>query len=230
MRDNALININTLEAARQVGVRRYLFTSSACVYPVHAQTRVDVTPLSEDMAWPADPQDGYGSEKLYIEKLCGYYASDYGLDVRMARLHNVFGPMGTWEGGREKAPAALCRKVAQAVKKGLDFIEVWGDGKQTRTFCYIDDCLEGLRRLMDSGYREPLNLGSAELVSINRLADLIMRIADVNLEKVHRPGPEGVRGRSSDNRLAGEVLGWTPTIPLVDGLAPTYAWIRNQVR
>ena len=186
-------------------------------------------PLAEHMAFPAQPQDGYGWEKLYTEKLCQYYHEDHGIDVRVVRFHNIYGPYGTWTGGREKAPAALCRKVAEAVRDGKDFIEIWGDGLQTRTFCHIDDCLEGLWRIMQSGHREPLNLGRDEMVSINELADIVMKVAGVSLRKVHVDGPQGVRGRNSDNALAKKVLGWAPVIDLEAGLGRTYPWIRDQV-
>jgi len=229
MRDNVLININTLEAARKAGVRRYLYTSSACIYPEHLQSKVDVLPLSEDMAYPANPQDGYGWEKLYTEKLCQYTHAEYGLDVRIVRFHNIYGPLGTWQGGREKAPAAICRKVAEAVQNGNASVEIWGDGEQTRSFCYIDDCIKGLRMLMDSGYSEPLNLGRDEMVSINQLADIVMKVAEAPLNKIHVPGPQGVRGRNSDNSHCQEILSWSPEIDLETGIKMTYDWIKEQV-
>ncbi|MBI3315384.1 MAG: NAD-dependent epimerase/dehydratase family protein, partial [Candidatus Omnitrophica bacterium] len=179
MRNNVTINLNTLEAAARAKVKRYLYTSSACIYPQHLQTETDVVPLKESMAYPANPQDGYGWEKLYTEKLCRYYREERGLETRIVRFHNMYGPLGTWRGGREKAPAALCRKVAEAILTKKDPIELWGDGEQTRTFCYIDDCIKGLNLLMESGHSEPLNLGSDEIVTINELADLVMRIAGV---------------------------------------------------
>lgn len=229
MRDNVTINIHTLEAARKAGVKRYLYTSSACVYPEHLQSEADVVPLAEHMAYPAQPQDGYGWEKLYTEKLCRYYGEEHGIDMRIVRFHNIYGPYGTWTGGREKAPAALCRKVAEAVRDGKDHIEIWGDGLQTRTFCHIDDCLEGLWRIMQSGHREPLNLGRDEMASINDLADIVMRAAGVKLRKVHVDGPQGVRGRNSDNSLAKKILGWAPAINLETGIGRTYPWIRDEV-
>jgi nucleoside-diphosphate-sugar epimerase len=230
LHDNALINLNTIEAARLNGVGRYLYTSSACVYPEYRQQDADVTPLKEGDAYPAQPQDAYGWEKLFSERLCLHYAEDYGIEIRIVRFHNIFGPLGTWDGGREKAPAALCRKVATAKLTGSPEIEIWGDGRQTRSFCYIDDCLEGLSRLMASDWREPLNLGQDRLVSIDELADLIAAIAGVKIAKRHVAGPQGVRGRNSDNGRLRRVLGWEPEISLEEGLARTYAWIESQVR
>jgi GDP-D-mannose 3', 5'-epimerase len=230
LHDNALININTIEAARKNGIARYLYASSACIYPDYLQDEADVTPLREEDAYPAMPQDAYGWEKLVAERLCGYYAQDYGLEIRIARFHNIFGPLGTWDGGREKAPAALCRKIARAKLTGEPEIEIWGDGEQTRSFCYIDDCVTGLHRLMRSGYTEPLNLGQDRMVSINELADLIAEIAGCPIAKKHVDGPQGVRGRNSDNTRLREVLGWEPQISLEEGLARTYAWIEEQVR
>jgi len=229
LHNNALINIHTLEAARASGARRYLFTSSACVYPEFLQTTAEVRPLREEDAYPADPQDAYGWEKLITERLCAHYRMDYGLETRMVRFHNIFGPLGTYQGGREKAPAALCRKVAEAKLTGKAVIEIWGDGEQTRSFCYIDDCVEGLCRLMRSEYREPLNLGQDRMVTINQLADLIAEIAGVRLEKRHVPGPQGVRGRNSDNTRLRQVLGWEPRVSLEEGLARTYAWIEGEL-
>jgi GDP-D-mannose 3', 5'-epimerase len=230
LRHNALINIGTLEAARMSGVKRYLFTSSACVYPEYRQLVPEAAALKEEDAYPADPQDAYGWEKLITEQLCSHYRRDYGLQTRIVRFHNIFGPYGTWTGGREKAPAALCRKVAVAKLAAEHEIEVWGDGEQTRSFCYIDDCVEGIYRLMNSDFREPLNLGQDRMISINELADSIAGIAGVRLKKIHVPGPQGVRGRNSDNTLLQKVLGWTPQISLEDGLAFTYRWIEEQVR
>jgi len=230
LHDNALINLNTLDAARQANVARYLFTSSACVYPEFKQTDAAVTPLKEDDAYPAGPQDAYGWEKLIAERLCMHYRDDYGLETRIVRFHNIFGPLGTWTGGREKAPAAMCRKVAVAKMTGATEIEIWGDGEQTRSFCYIDDCIEGLVRLMASDYHEPLNLGQDRLVSINQLADLVCHIAGVTLVRRHVDGPQGVRGRNSDNTRLRDVLGWEPRVSLEDGLERTYAWIENEVR
>jgi nucleoside-diphosphate-sugar epimerase len=229
MHNNALINIHTLEAARQNRVSRYLFTSSACIYPEYLQDVADVAPLREADAYPAQPQDAYGWEKLFIERLCGHYREEHALETRVVRFHNIFGPCGTWEGGREKAPAALCRKVATAKLTGEPVVEIWGDGEQTRSFCYIDDCTEGLLRLMRSDYPHPLNLGQDRMVSINELADMIAGIAGVRIEKRHIEGPQGVRGRNSDNTQLREVLGWEPRIPLENGLSRTYEWIEQQV-
>lgn len=218
-----------MEAARLNGVERYLYTSSACIYPEHLQTDADVVPLKEDDAYPAAPQDAYGWEKLFTEKLAEYFASDFGLDTRIVRFHNIFGPYGTWDGGREKAPAALCRKVAQAEDNGA--VEIWGDGLQTRSFCYVDDCVEGIYRLMQSPYREPLNLGTDRMVTINELAEIVIAISGKQgIELKHVEGPQGVRGRNSDNTKLREVLGWEPRISLEDGLEPTYRWIEKQVR
>ncbi|HEX7120092.1 MAG TPA: NAD-dependent epimerase/dehydratase family protein [Longimicrobiales bacterium] len=228
--NNALINFHTLEAARVNGVARYLYTSSACIYPEYRQTDANVVPLKEEDAYPAQPQDAYGWEKLITERLCAYYREDYGLETRTVRFHNIFGPLGTWEGGREKAPAALCRKIAMAKLKGEREIEIWGDGEQTRSFCYIDDCVEGIYRLMRSDYGEPLNLGQDRLVTINELADMVAEAAGVEIIKRHVPGPQGVRGRNSDNTRLRAVLGWEPQVSLEDGLARTYAWIERQVR
>ena len=230
LHNNALINIHTLEASRANHVSRYLFTSSACVYPEYRQTSNKVVPLKEEDAYPAYPQDAYGWEKLMIERLVMHYRDDYGLDTRTVRFHNIFGPLGTWDGGREKAPAAICRKVAMAKLSGSDEIEIWGDGEQTRSFCYIDDCVKGLYTLMRSNYREPLNLGQDRLISINELVDLVSRIAGVRLAKRHIDGPQGVRGRNSDNTKLRKVLGWEPEISLEEGLARTYGWIEEQVR
>jgi GDP-D-mannose 3',5'-epimerase len=228
LHNNALINLHTLAAARAHAVQRYLYTSSACVYPEHLQTRADVTPLREEDAYPADPQDAYGWEKLFTEKACQYYSLEYGLPTRIVRFHNIYGPSGTFEGGREKAPAALCRKVGLASEPGA--IELWGDGLQTRSFCYIDDCVEGIYRLMRSEYAEPLNLGSEEMVSINELAELIISISGKRqIDIRHVEGPQGVRGRNSDNSRLREVLGWEPQTRLADGLVPTYQWIEKQL-
>ena len=227
-RNNILINANMLEASRQNGVKRFLFSSSACVYNQSKQKDPEVTPLREEDAYPADPEPGYGWEKLFAEELCRYYYQDFGFETRIVRFHNVYGPLGTYDGGKEKAPAAISRKVAQAPDSGE--IEVWGDGEQTRSFMYIDDCVEGLIRIMASDYREPLNLGSNELISINELVDIVSRIAGKQLTKRHNlAGPQGVRGRNSDNaRLLG-VLGWEPTIRLEQGLTLTYNWIASRV-
>ena len=230
LHNNVLINTHTLEAARLNGVERYLYTSSACVYPEYRQMDTAVVPLREEDAYPAAPQDAYGWEKLVSERLCLHYGEEYGIATRIVRFHNIFGPLGTWDGGREKAPAALCRKIAAARLTGDPVIDVWGDGEQTRSFCYIDDCVEGLYRLMRSEHREPLNLGQDRMVSINELAQMIASIAGVNVTLRHVPGPQGVRGRNSDNTRLRAVLGWEPRITLEEGLATTYAWIEDQVR
>ncbi len=227
---NALINLHTLEGAREVGVGRYLYTSSACVYPEHLQLDANVTPLREEQAYPAQPQDAYGWEKLFTELLCGYYSGDYGMETRVARFHNIFGPEGTWEGGREKAPAAICRKVAYAKLTGNPKVEVWGDGEQTRSFCYIDDCLEGLYRLMRSDHRDPLNIGQDRMVTINELVDMAAAAGGIRVERVHVVGPQGVRGRNSDNSRLRAVLDWEPAVTLEDGITRTYEWIEEQVR
>lgn len=228
LRNNALINLHTLDAARVNGVRRYLFSSSACIYPEHLQLDANVAALKEEDAFPAEPQDAYGWEKLVSELACLYYAGDYGMETRIVRFHNIYGPYGTYDGGREKAPAALCRKVAGVPDGGE--IEVWGDGEQTRSFCYIDDCVEGIYRLMQSDYREPLNLGTDRMVTINELAGIIMTVAGKRQIAIrHIDGPQGVRGRNSDNTRLRDVLGWEPGISLEDGLDRTYRWIEKQV-
>ena len=229
LRNNALINLHTMDAARVHGVERYLYTSSACIYPDYLQEDANVTPLKEADAYPASPQDAYGWEKLFTEKLAEYYTSDFGLDTRTVRFHNIFGPFGTWDGGREKAPAAICRKVAKA--DNGESIEIWGDGLQTRSFCYIDDCVEGIYRLMQSDFTSPLNLGTDRMVTINELAEMVIAASgkhDISLE--HVDGPQGVRGRNSDNTLLRDVLGWEPEISLEEGLASTYRWIEKQVQ
>jgi GDP-D-mannose 3', 5'-epimerase len=230
LHNNSLINAHTLEAARVNGVERYLYTSSACVYPEYKQMDADVTPLREEDAYPAQPQDAYGWEKLIAERLCIHYREDYALETRIVRFHNIFGPLGTWQGGREKAPAAICRKVAAAKVSGNPDIEIWGDGEQTRSFCYIDDCITGIYKLMQSDYREPLNLGQDRLVTINQVVDIVARIADIVVVKKHVPGPQGVRGRNSDNSRLRKALNWEPGISLEEGLARTYSWIEDQVR
>ena len=230
LHNNSLINLHTLEAARENGVGRYLYTSSACVYPEFMQTETNVTPLKEADAYPAQPQDAYGWEKLVSERLCMHYAEDYGMETRTVRFHNIFGPLGTWDGGREKAPAAMCRKIAMAKLTGNPEIEIWGDGEQTRSFCYIDDCLEGIHRLMRSDFRKPINLGQDRMVTINQLADMVAEIAGVSIVKKHIEGPMGVRGRNSDNTLLRETLQWEPAISLEEGLAATYGWIEEQAR
>lgn len=229
LRNNSLIDVQTLEAARNNRVRRYLYTSSACVYPEYRQMDADVVLLKEEDAYPAQPQDAYGWEKLMAERLCMHYSEDYGIVTRIVRFHNIFGPEGTWEGGREKAPAALCRKIAIAKLTGDSEIEIWGDGEQTRSFCYIDDCVVGIYKLMLSNYGEPLNLGQDKLISINELADIIADIAGVRIVKRYVSGPQGVRGRNSDNGRLRKVLHWEPQVPLEEGLAKTYAWIEEQV-
>ena len=229
LHNNALINIHTLEAARVNGVRRYLYSSSACVYPEYRQTDANVTPLKEEEAYPAEPQDAYGWEKLMTERLCIHYREDYGIETRIARFHNIFGPLGSWDGGREKAPAALCRKVAMAKLKGERSIEIWGDGQQTRSFCYIDDCVTGIYKLMQSNYHKPLNIGQDRLITIDQLADLVADSAGISVTKRHVPGPQGVRGRNSDNTRLYEVLEWVPQISLEEGIARTYAWIEGEV-
>lgn len=227
-RNNILINAHLLEASRQNGVGCFLFSSSACVYAQDKQMNPEVTPLREEDAYPADPEPGYGWEKLFTEELCRYYFQDFKFETRIVRFHNVYGPLGTYEGGKEKAPAAICRKVALAGTE--DEIEVWGDGEQTRSFMYVEDCVEGLIRLMASDYRGPLNLGTDELVTINELVDLVARIAGKGITKKYNlSGPQGVRGRNSDNARLREVLGWEPSIKLQQGLTLTYKWIEAQV-
>jgi len=228
-RNNILINAHMLEAARQNGVKRYLYSSSACVYAHSKQTDANVLPLKEEDAFPAEPEPGYGWEKLYAEELCRYYWHDYKFETRIVRFHNVYGTLGTYDGGKEKAPAAISRKVALADDGGE--IEVWGDGEQTRSFMYIDDCVEGLIRIMASDYRDALNLGTDELVTINGLVDIISEIAGKKLTKRHNlSGPQGVRGRNSDNSRLRKVLGWEPKILLREGLAITYPWIAGELR
>jgi GDP-D-mannose 3',5'-epimerase len=228
MHNSAAINLNTLNFGVKAGVRKLFYSSSACIYPEHNQRDPENPLCSEDSAYPAAPDSEYGWEKLFSERLCFSYMRNYGVKVRVARFHNIFGPEGTWSGGREKAPAALCRKVAEAQDGGA--IEIWGDGEQTRSFLYIDQCIEGVRRLMDSDFPGPVNIGSEEMVTINQLARLIMDIAGKDLRITHIPGPLGVRGRNSDNRLIAEKLGWKPSRPLREGLETTYRWIEEQVR
>ena len=228
-RNSTMINVHMLEAAHQNGVDRFLFSSSACIYPQYLQKEADVTPLKEEDAYPADPEEGYGWEKLYMEKLCQYYYEDFDFETRMLRFHNVYGPLGTYEGGKEKAPAAISRKVALTPDGGS--IEVWGDGKQTRSFMHVDDCVEGIHRLMLSDYHEPLNLGRDEMITINGLVDLLCDIAGKQLVKEHDLSkPQGVRGRNSDNTRLREVLDWEPQIGLREGLTPTYQWIEEELR
>jgi len=229
MHDNVLINTHMLEAARVNGAKRYFYTSSACVYPGYRQNTAEVTPLKEEHAYPADPEDGYGWEKLFSERQCRHYYEDYGLETRVVRFHNIYGPLGTYDGGREKSPAAICRKMALAEDGGE--IEVWGDGLQTRSYCYIDDCVEGIYRLMRSGFRDPLNLGSDRLVTINELVDLVAAIAGKRVRRRHDLGkPQGVRGRNSDNTRLRQVLGWEPEVSLEAGLERTYRWIEARLR
>jgi nucleoside-diphosphate-sugar epimerase len=227
-RNNTSMNLHMLEAARVNNVKCFLFSSSACVYPQYLQKNADVRPLCEDDAWPADPEEGYGLEKLYMEKLCQYYTEDYGLETRVVRFHNVYGPLGSYDGGKEKAPAAICRKVALAAPGGT--IDVWGDGKQTRSFMFVSDCVEGLCRLMRSDFRAPLNLGTDVLVTIDELVAIIAGLAgkEINIRHNHAM-PQGVRGRNSDNTLLRHVLGWEPQVSLAEGLASTYDWIAQQV-
>lgn len=227
---SVLINTHLLGAAREAGVGRYFYASSACVYAADKQTDADVTALKEADAYPAMPEDGYGWEKLFSERMCRHFREDFGIDTRIGRYHNVYGPNGTWDGGREKAPAAICRKVIQAKLSNDHRIEIWGDGEQTRSFMYIDDCIDGTRRLTDSDVVEPLNVGSDELVSINRLVDIVEKIAGVTLERNYNlDAPRGVRGRNSDNTLIRERLGWAPSVRLEDGMERTYAWIYDQM-
>jgi GDP-D-mannose 3', 5'-epimerase len=228
IRDNTLMNLHSIEAAKQNGVKRYLYTSSACIYPGYLQKSEDVTPLKESDAYPADPEDGYGWEKLYMERVCRHYSEDFGLETRVVRFHNIFGPLGTYDGGREKSPAAICRKIAKAASG--DSIEVWGDGHQTRSYCYVDDCVEGIYRLMRSDYAQPINLGQDRMISINQLVDMVATIAGKTIHRTHDlTKPQGVRGRNSDNSLLRQVLGWEPKVSLEDGLATTYHWIAAQV-
>ncbi len=227
MHNSATINLNTLESAVKAGVKRIFYSSSACIYPEYNQMDPDNPKCSEESAYPAAPDSEYGWEKLFSERLYLSYMRNYGIQVRVARFHNIFGIEGTWTGGREKAPAALCRKVAEAPEGGT--IEIWGDGKQTRSFLYIDECLEAVRRLVESDFTGPVNIGSEEMVSINQLARMIMEIADKRVTIRNIPGPTGVRGRNSDNKLIQQRLGWAPSKPLRDGLEKTYRWISAQV-
>jgi nucleoside-diphosphate-sugar epimerase len=228
MRDNVLINVNMLEAARKCKIKRYFFSSSACVYPTYKQRSSEVTPLKEDDAYPADPDNEYGWEKLFAERLCSAYAEDFGLETRIARFHNIYGPEGTYDGGKEKAPAALCRKVAEASNPGS--IDIWNDGKQTRSFCYVDDCVRGIDALMESDYREPVNIGSDRLVTIDELADIIIRISRKKIVKTYdMTKPQGVRGRNADLSLVTKLIGWKPTVSLETGLEKTYRWIEKKI-
>tara|TARA_B110000116_G_C16757693_1_gene546764 strand:- start:587 stop:1579 length:993 start_codon:yes stop_codon:yes gene_type:complete len=225
-----LINTHLLMAAKEFQIKKYLYSSSACVYAADKQTDTTVTALKEADAYPAMPEDGYGWEKLFSERMCKHFEEDFGMEVRVVRFHNVYGPDGTWRGGREKAPAALSRKIIEAKKSDNLKIEVWGDGEQTRTFMYIDDCISGLDKLMESDFSDPINLGRSELVSINQLIDIISEIAGVEVEREHNlDAPQGVRGRSSDNSLILDKLKWEPEIDLKTGLVKTYAWIEEQI-
>ena len=227
MHDNMLINTYMLEAARRNKVKRYFFSSSACVYPTYKQKDPDVKGLREEDAYPADPDNFYGWEKLLAEKVCEAYQRDYGFDVRIARYHNIYGPEGTYKGGREKSPAALCRKVAEASDPGE--ITIWGDGKQTRSYCYVDDCVCGTVMLMESDYEKPMNIGSERLVTIDQLADMIIRVSRKTISRKHDlSAPQGVRGRNADISLARKTLGWEPTVSLEEGLKKTYKWIEAQ--
>lgn len=227
-RNNVLINANMLEAAKDANVQRYLYTSSACVYPAYRQETDDVAGLREEDAMPADPEKGYGWEKLFSEELTKYFSEDHGLDVRIVRFHNIYGPYGAYDGGREKSPAAIMRKVALADDGGT--VEVWGDGQQTRSYCHVDDCVEGVQRLMDSGFREPLNLGTEERVTINQLVELTAKVAGKRILLRHDlTKPQGVRGRNSDNARLRQTLGWEPGISLENGIRTTYSWIWSQL-
>jgi len=227
MHSSALINLNVIEQSRQAKVKKIFYSSSACIYPEQNQMDPDNPVCSEDSAYPACPDSEYGWEKLFSERLYRSFSKNYGISVRIARFHNIFGEEGTWDGGREKAPAAICRKVAAADNPGE--IELWGDGLQTRSFLHISECLEGVRRLMDSEYDRPINIGSEEMVSINQLADMVIGISGKELTKKHVPGPQGVRGRNSDNRLIQHRLGWAPNGSLAKGLEKTYNWVHQQM-
>ena len=227
---SVLISTHMLVAAKEAGCERFFYSSSACVYNGDKQTSSDVTALKEEDAYPALPEDGYGWEKLFSERMARHYREDYGLQTRVARYHNVYGPEGTYGGGREKAPAAICSKVIAAKLSGKHEIEIWGDGEQTRSFMYIDDCTAGTLKLMASDIVQPLNIGSDELVSINRLVDIVEKIAGVKLERKYKlDAPKGVRGRNSDNTLIKQLLGWAPSIRLEDGMARTYRWIYDEI-
>jgi GDP-D-mannose 3',5'-epimerase len=229
MRDNVLINVNMLEAARTSKVDKYFFSSSACVYPTYKQESPELKPLNEDEAYPADPDNEYGWEKLFTERLCIDYAADFGMTTRIARFHNIYGPEGTYDGGREKAPAALCRKVAEVSNPGT--ITIWGDGKQTRSFCYVEDCVKGIEALMESDYAEPLNIGSDRLVTIDELADMIIAISGKRIVKKHdKSKPQGVRGRNADLSRVKKEIGWNPTVSLEAGLQKTYRWIEKRIQ
>ena len=227
-RNNNLINTHMLEASHLNNVQKFFYSSSACIYPSYMQTSADIAPLKESDAYPADPEEGYGWEKLFAEKMCQYYTHDYGMETRVARFHNVYGPLGTYDGGREKAPAAICRKLAIATNGGE--IEVWGDGEQTRSFMYIDDCTEGIYRIMQSSISEPLNLGMDIMVTINELVDMIASISGKKIIKRHDlTKPQGVRGRNSDNSKLATLLEWEPSVSLESGLSTTYHWIKGEI-
>jgi len=229
MYDNVLINAHMLEASRRNHVKMFLFSSSACIYPTYRQTDPEVAGLKEEDAYPADPDNFYGWEKLYTEKMCEAYQRDHGMDIKIARYHNIYGPEGTYKGGREKAPAALCRKVAEAPNPGT--IEIWGDGKQTRSFCYIDDCVFGTVKLMESDYEKPLNIGSERLVTVDELADIIIGISGKEITRKYDVSrPQGVRGRNADISLARDRIGWQPKVGLEEGLTKTYKWIDEQIK
>jgi len=223
--NNTMISFNMAEAARRNGAKRFFYSSSACIYPEHAQVDPNNPGLKESDAWPAQPQDAYGLEKLVSEELCKHYGKEFGIEFRIARFHNIYGPQGTWKGGREKAPAAFCRKVLASEKE----FEMWGDGLQTRSFCLVDDCVEGIIRLMNSDFREPLNLGSEEMISMNDLAKMIMKFEGKELSIKHIPGPEGVRGRNSDNTLIKETLKWSPPTSLEAGVRKLYTWMKQKI-
>jgi nucleoside-diphosphate-sugar epimerase len=228
---SVLINTHLLKAAREAEAERYFYASSACVYNADKQKSPDVIPLRESDAYPAMPEDGYGWEKLFSERMCRHFQEDFGLTTRVARFHNVYGPLGTWRGGREKAPAAICRKVIAAAASGNHEIEIWGDGKQTRSFTYIDDCLQGIELIMRSDVSEPLNLGSSELTTINGLVDIVESIAGIKLQRHYNlDAPKGVNGRNSDNALIQSALGWAPRTPLAEGMEKTYRWIEQESR
>jgi GDP-D-mannose 3', 5'-epimerase len=227
---SVLINTHLLEASRRHDVERYFYSSSACVYALDSQLTPDIKPLAEADAYPADPEDGYGWEKLFSERMCRHFTEDFGLTTRVARYHNVYGPHGTWTGGREKAPAAICRKIAEAQLSGAHEIDIWGDGEQTRSFMYVDDCVEGTLRIMNSDVDVPINLGSSEMVTINELVDIVEAIAGIKVNRRYDlSAPQGVRGRNSDNTMIIKRLGWEPRTSLYDGLELTYAWIYDQV-
>lgn len=227
---SVLINTHLLKAARENGVQRFFYASSACVYNASKQDSENNPGLKEEDAYPAMPEDGYGWEKLFSERMCRHFYEDYGIETRVARYHNVYGPFGTWDGGREKAPAALARKIAKAKIESSNKIEIWGDGEQTRSFTYIDDCIEGTLRLMESNIREPINIGSDQMVSINQMVDILEDIAEVKLEREYNlNAPKGVRGRNSDNTLVQDLMGWKPSISLEDGLKKTFDWIHGEI-